>query len=99
MVLIVECAVVVVMQYNGQAIVQDVVDVVVLVELRIGGLASISFSIEKGVIMRISSWALASESGSRRSVYDSPPLSEIISFSNRLFRVSLSTWLSMTCEI
>ena len=29
MVLIVECAVVVVMQYNGQAIVDDVVDVVV----------------------------------------------------------------------
>ena len=99
MVLIAECAVMVVMQYNRWVIVEDVVDVVVLVELRIGGLASISSSIEKGVAVRISSWELASESGPRRSVSDSPPLSEIISFSNRLFRVSLSTWLSMTCEI
>ena len=30
---------------------------------------------------------------------DSSPLSEIISFSNRLFRVSLSALLSMTCEV
>ena len=96
MVLIVGCAVAVVMQYNGQAIAEDVVDVVVLGELWIGGLASNSSSIE---MVHISSWELASGSGPRRSVSDSPLLSEIISFSKRLFRVSLSTWLSMTCEM
>ena len=44
-VLIVECAVVVIMQHNGWATMEDVVDVVVLVELWIGGLASTSSSI------------------------------------------------------
>ena len=33
------------------------------------------------------------------SLSDFKPLSEIISFSNRFLRVSLSTWLSMTCEV
>ena len=80
-------------------IVEDVVDVVVLVELCIGGLASNSSRIEKCFLMRISSRELVSGSDPRRSLSDSPPLSEIISFSNRLLRVSLSTWLSMTCEV
>ena len=40
MVFIVECVVVVVMEYNGWEIVEDVMDVVVFVELWIGGLAS-----------------------------------------------------------
>ena len=56
-------------------------DVVVFVELRIGRLASNSSSIEKGFVKCISSWELASGSGPRRSVSDSPPLSEIMSFS------------------
>ena len=90
-VLIVECAVVVAMQYNGRVIVEDVVDVVVLVELRIGGLASISSSIEKAAVVHISSWELAS--------FSNRLFSEIIAFSYRLFRVSLSTWLSMTYEM
>ena len=51
---------VMVMQYNGWAIVEDVVDGVVLVELRIGGIASNSSSIEKGVVVCISSWELVS---------------------------------------
>ena len=60
MVLIVECVVVMVMQYNGWAILEDVLDGVVLLELRIGGLASNSSSIEKGVVVCISSWELVS---------------------------------------
>ena len=95
----VEYVVVAIMQDNGWVIVEDVVGVVVLVELRIGGLASSSSRIEKGFVMRISSWELISGSGPRRSMSDSSPLSEIISFSNRLFRVSLSALLSMTCEV
>ena len=87
MVLIVGCAVAVVMQYNGQAIAEDVVDVVVLGELWIGGLASNSSSIE---MVHISSWELASGSGPRRSVSDSPLLSEIISFSKRLFSFTIN---------
>ena len=98
-VLILECAVMVVMQHNGWVIVEDVMDVVVLVELEIGGLASNSSSIEKGVVVRMSSWEFVSGSVSRRSVSDYPPLSEIMSFSKRLFRVSLSIWLSMTYEM
>ena len=99
MVLILECAVMVVMQHNGWMIVEDVMDVVVLVELEIGGLASNSSSIEKGVVVHMSSWEFVSGSVSRRSVSDYPPLSEIMSFSKRLFRVSLSIWLSMTYEM
>ena len=99
MVLILECAVMVVMQHNGWVIVEDVMDVVVLVELEIGGLASNSSSIEKGVAVHMSSWEFVSGSVSRRSVSDYPPLSEIMSFSKRLFRVSLSIWLSMTYEM
>ena len=53
MVLIVECAVVVMMQYNGWVVVEDVVDLAVFVVLRIGGLASNSSSIEKGFMVRI----------------------------------------------
>ena len=47
----------------------------------------------------IALWELVSGSGPRRSVSDSPPLSEIMSFSERFFSVLLSTWLSMTCEM
>ena len=54
-VLIVECAVVVIMQHNGWATVEDVVDLVVLVELWIGGLAITSSSIEKAFVVCISS--------------------------------------------
>ena len=79
-------------------IVEDVVDVVVLVELCIGGLASNSSRIENFFLVRISSRDIFWISP-RRSMSDSAPLSEIISFSNRLLRVSLSTWLSMTCEV
>ena len=85
----VECNVVV--YCNGWAIVEDVVDVVLLVELWIGGLNSNSCIIEKVVLVCIFSWKLASESGPRRPVSYSPPLSEIMSFCKRLFRVSLST--------
>ena len=80
-------------------VVKDVVDISVLVELSIGGLASHSSRIEKCFLMRISSRELISGSDPRRSLSDSPLLSEIISFSNRLLRVSLSAWLSMTCEV
>ena len=80
-------------------VVKDVVDISVLVELSIGGLASHSSRIEKCFLMRISSRELISGSDPRRSLSDSPLLSEIISFSNRLLRVSLSTWLSMTSEV
>ena len=80
-------------------VVKDVVYISVLVELCIGGLAINSSRIEKCFLMRISSRELVSGSDPRGSLSDSPPLSEIISFSNRLFRVSLSTWLSMTCEV
>ena len=99
MVFMVEYVVVTIMQDNGWVIVEDVVDVVVLVELSIGGLASNSSRIEKCFAVCISSRELVSGSDSRRSMSDSPPFSEIISFSNRLLRVSLSTWLSMTCEV
>ena len=50
-----ECAVVVIMQHNGWATVEDVVDLVVLVELWIGGLAITSSSIEKAFVVCISS--------------------------------------------
>ena len=80
-------------------IVENVVDVVVLVELSIGRLASNSSRIEKCFVVRISSREVVSGSDPRRYMSDSPPLSEIISFSNGLLRVSLSTWLSMTCEV
>ena len=99
MVFMVEYAVVTIMQDNRWVIVEDVVDVVVLVELRISGLASNSSRIEKGFVVRMSSRELVSGSDPWKSMSDSPPLSEIISFSNRLLRISLSTWLSMTCEV
>ena len=99
MVFMVEYVVVTIMQDNGWVIVEDVVDVVVLVELSIGRLASNSSRIEKCFVVRISSWELVSGSDPRRSMSDSPPLSEIISFSNRLLKVSLLAWLSMTCEV
>ena len=71
-----------IMQDNGGwVIVEDVVDVLVLVDLRIGELASNSPRIENGFAVRISSQNLVSGSGPRRSMSDSPPLSEIISFS------------------
>ena len=48
-----ECTVVVMMQYNGWVVVEDVVDLPVFVVLWIGGLASNSSSIEKGFVVRI----------------------------------------------
>ena len=99
MVFMVEYVAVAIMQDNGCVIVEDVGDVAVLVELRISWLASNSSRIEKGFLVRISSRELVYGSDPRRSMSDSPPLSEIISFSNRLLRVSLSTWLPMTCEV
>ena len=48
MVLIMECAVVLIMKDNGWEIVEDIVDVVVFVELWIGGLTSNS-SVLRGV--------------------------------------------------
>ena len=50
MVLIVECAVVLIMKDNGWEIVEDIVDVVVFVELWIGGLTSNSS------VLRVVSW-------------------------------------------
>ena len=91
MVFMVEYVVVTIMQDNGWVIVEDVVDVVVLVELSIGRLASNSSRIEKCFIVRISSWELVSGLDPRRSMSDSPLLSEIILFSSRLLRVALST--------
>ena len=58
-------------------IVEDVVDVVVLVELCIGGLASNSSMIENFFLVRISSRELVSGSDPRSSMSDSPPLSGI----------------------
>ena len=55
MVFMVEYVVVTIMQDNEWVIVEDVVDVVVLVELRICGMASNSSRIEKGFVVRISS--------------------------------------------
>ena len=95
--LIVECVVVVIMEYNGWEILGDEVDMVVFVELWIGGLASNSLSIEIGFVMCVPFWSLASRSGARRSVSDFPLLNEIMSFSRRLLSASISTWLSMTC--
>ena len=99
MVFMVEYVVVTIMQDNGWVTVVDVVDVVVLVELRIGGLASNSSRIEKRFVVRISSRELVSGSDPRRSMSDSSLLSEIISFYSRLLRASLSTWLSMNCAV
>ena len=77
----VEYVVVAIMQDNGWVTVDDVVDVLVLADLRIDELASNSPRIEKSFLVRISSQNLVSGSGPRRSMSDSPPLSEIISFS------------------
>ena len=66
MVFIVEDVVVTIMQDNGWVIVEDGVDVVVLVELKIGGLASNSSRIEKGFVRLISSRELVSGSDPRR---------------------------------
>ena len=99
MVFMVEYVVVTIMQDNGWVIVQDGVEVVVLIELRVGGLSTNSFRIEKGFVMCISSRELVSGSDPGRSMLGSPRLCEIVSFSNRLLRASLLTWLSMTCAV
>ena len=65
MVFIVEDVVVTIMQDNGWVIVEDGVDVVVLVELQIGGLASNSSRIEKDFVRLISSRELVSGSDPR----------------------------------
>ena len=66
-----------------------------------GGRSGVSgiVKLEKFFVVHISSRELVSGSDPRRSMSDSPPLSEIISFSNRLLKVSLLAWLSMTCEV
>ena len=66
MVFIVEDVVVTIMQDNGWVIVEDGVDVVVLVELQIGELASNSSRIEKSFVRLISSRELVSRSDPRR---------------------------------
>ena len=55
-VIIVECAVVVIMKDNGWEIVEDMVNVVVFVVLWIGGLSSFSSSIENDFVVCISLW-------------------------------------------
>ena len=55
------------------------------VELWIGGLAINSSSTENGFVVFISSWELTPRSGPKRSVSDSPPLREIMSFSKSSF--------------
>ena len=101
-VLIVECAVLVIMEDNGWEIAEDVVEVVVIVELWVAGLVINSSSIENGLcawfVVCVSSWELICRSGTRRSLYDSLALREITSFSKMLCSVSLPIWPSMTCE-
>ena len=48
----------VIMKDNGWKMVKDVVDVLVFVELWVGGLATKSSSIEKNFMVCISSWEL-----------------------------------------
>ena len=66
MVLIVEFAMAVIMQYDEWVIVENVVDAVMFVELQIGGLASSSSSIEKGfcgahIFLGVSIWISSQE--------------------------------------
>ena len=75
------------------------VDVLVFVELWVGGLATKSSSIENGFMVYISSWELRLRSGVRRSMCNSSPISKIMSFSKMLLSISLSVLLSMTCEM
>ena len=79
----------VIMKDNGWKMVKDVVDVVVFVKLWVGGLAMVC----------ITSRELKLRSDPRRSTCDSPPLSEIMSFSKMLPSILLSVLLSMTCEM
>ena len=55
------------MERNGWEIVEDVVDVLVFVELWIGGLACNSSSIENDFVMCVPFWQLESGSGPRRN--------------------------------
>ena len=96
-VFIVECAAVVIMKDNGWEMVEDVVDVVVFVKLWVGWLVICSSSIENSFVVCISSWELTTRSGPRMSM--SPPLTKIMSYSKMLASISLSTWVSMTCEM
>ena len=98
-VLMVECAVVDSVKDNGWEVVEDVVDMTVFVEFWVGWLASNSSSVGNDFLVCISLWKLISRSDPRGFVCDSPPLSEIMSFSKMLFSVSLLIWLSMTCEM
>ena len=95
----VEYVVVMIIQENGSVILEDVVDVMVLLEFRIGGLASNLSRTEKCFVVCISSREVVSRSDPWKSMSDSPLLNETISFSNRCLRVSLSTWLTMTCDM
>ena len=66
MVLIVEFAMVVIMQYDEWVIVENVVDTVMFVELQIGGLASSSSSIKKSfcgahIFLGVSIWISSQE--------------------------------------
>ena len=98
-VLIVECAVVVIMKDNGWEIVEGVVEVVVFVELLLAGLVISSSRIENGFVVCVPSWGLTSRSGIKRSLSDSPTFREIMSFCKMLSSVLLPIWPSMTCEM
>ena len=89
----------VIMKDNGWKMEKDVVDVLVFVELWVGGLATKSSSIENGFMVCISSWELRLRSGLRRSMCNSSPITKIMSFSKMLLSISLSVLLSMTCEM
>ena len=89
----------VIMKDNGWKMEKDVVDVLVFVELWVGGLATKSSSIENGFMVCITSRELKLRSDPKRSTCDSPPLSEIMSFSKMLPSILLSVLLSMTCEM
>ena len=63
-----------------------------------GRLAFNSSNIEYGFVVSIFLWRLRPSSGSRRSTSDSLQLNKIMSLSKMLLSISLSIWLSTTCE-
>ena len=103
-VFIVESVVVVVMVDNRLEMMKDVMGVVVFVEywslmLWVDSLAIDLPNTEYGFVILISLWRLRLRSGPRKSISGFPLLNEIMSFFKRLSRISLSIWLSLTCEI
>ena len=82
---------------------EDVADVAVFVVywclmLKVSGLAINLSNIEYSFVVYIFSWRSRPRSVPRGSMSDSPPLNEIMSFSEMLSSISLSIWLSTTCE-